>query len=143
MDHVWDSFYTGQKRLTRFPSLIEPSVPGSPLWFNITYTGTPPRDQLFELFEIPSDKEGVFLRIDYTKAEAVWVYERKATGDVRVAQNDIDTYEREPVTGQWCGENKIVPVQNVLEFYLKKDCTVVLKTSNSIQLTTRIEMTFA
>ena len=47
MDHVWDSFYTGQKRLSRFPTLIEPSTAAAPVWFNITYTGTPPRDQLF------------------------------------------------------------------------------------------------
>lgn len=84
MDHVWDSFYTGQKRLSRFTTLIEPSLPAAPRWFNITYTGTPPRDQLFELYEVPDNEEGVFLKIDYTKAEAVWVYERIDGNDKRV-----------------------------------------------------------
>lgn len=40
MDHMWDGFYTGQKRLTRFPALIEGTA-GS--IYNLTYTGTPPK----------------------------------------------------------------------------------------------------
>jgi len=38
MDHVWDGFYTGQKRESRFPSLVDAAKGGV---YDITYTGTP------------------------------------------------------------------------------------------------------
>lgn len=37
MDHVWDGFYTGQKRLSRFPSIINVN---NKVW-EIEYSGTP------------------------------------------------------------------------------------------------------
>jgi hypothetical protein len=46
MDHVWDGFYTGQKRLSRFPSIINGEA-GSV--YNITFTGTPPKKMRFVL----------------------------------------------------------------------------------------------
>lgn len=39
MDHVWDGFYTGQKRMSRFPVLIETGFN-----YDIYYTGTPPEN---------------------------------------------------------------------------------------------------
>lgn len=36
MDHVWDGFYTGQKRMTRFPVIIKADEK-----YVISYTGTP------------------------------------------------------------------------------------------------------
>jgi len=36
MDHTWDGFYTGQKRLSRFPAQI---LTGK--HYTVTYTGTP------------------------------------------------------------------------------------------------------
>jgi len=41
MDHVWDGFYTGQTRLSRFP-IITYSPPGAV--YDIVYTGTPPKE---------------------------------------------------------------------------------------------------
>lgn len=41
MDHVWDGFYTGQTRLSRFP-IIAYSPPGAV--YDIVYTGTPPKE---------------------------------------------------------------------------------------------------
>jgi len=44
MDDVWDGFYAGQIRFTRFPSIIN----ANPQSVNdITYTGTPPKKQMF------------------------------------------------------------------------------------------------
>lgn len=40
MDHVWDGFYTGQTRLTRFPAIVY--VPYGAV-YDIVYTGTPPK----------------------------------------------------------------------------------------------------
>jgi len=46
MDHMWDGFYTGQVRLSRFPSILEASA-GSV--YEITMTGTPPKKMKFNL----------------------------------------------------------------------------------------------
>ena len=42
MDHVWDGFYTGQKRMTRFPVIVPDKSK-----IHISYTGTPPENQKF------------------------------------------------------------------------------------------------
>jgi len=44
MDHVWDGFYTGQTRLSRFPALIETGRD-----YNLTLTGTPPGKMRYTL----------------------------------------------------------------------------------------------
>lgn len=46
MDHVWDGFYTGQTRLSRFPALVW-APKGSV--YDMTYTGTPAKKQKFRL----------------------------------------------------------------------------------------------
>ena len=52
MDHVWDGFYTGQKRLSRFPALVQMGKK-----FNVFYTGTPPSSQRFKVVGNLGDKE--------------------------------------------------------------------------------------
>ena len=46
MDHVWDGFYTGQVRLSRWPSIVQV---GNTQTYEIKYTGTPPEKQRFTL----------------------------------------------------------------------------------------------
>lgn len=43
MDHVWDGFYSGQKRLSRFPGLID----GDQGVYNLTFTGSPAKKMRF------------------------------------------------------------------------------------------------
>lgn len=44
MDHEWDGFYTSQKRLDRFPTLVDAG------WtYLVSYTGTQPIKQRFKL----------------------------------------------------------------------------------------------
>ena len=47
MDHVWDGFYTGQTRLSRFISIVRTDTSD---FTEILFTGTPPLSQLFELY---------------------------------------------------------------------------------------------
>jgi len=68
MDHVWDGFYTGQTRLSRFPSMIETGND-----YNVLFTGTPPGKMRFKLKDGPADKggltgKGIFLRVRYAEA---------------------------------------------------------------------------
>jgi hypothetical protein len=64
MDHVWDGFYTGQKREQRFVALV---------WgprkavYDITYTGSPPVTQRFELKAF-NTQTGLTVRIAYPSA---------------------------------------------------------------------------
>ena len=46
MDHVWDGFYTGQKRLQRFPAVIQ-GERGSV--YDLDFTGTPAKHMRFTL----------------------------------------------------------------------------------------------
>lgn len=46
MDHVWDGFYSGQKRLQRFPALLQ-AERGSE--YNVKMTGTPAKHMKFTL----------------------------------------------------------------------------------------------
>lgn len=67
MDHVWDGFYSGQLRLSRFPALIEGGDD-----YTIQYTGTPPGKMRYKL---DGDRGGVKIRIPYPNAGAYSVYE--------------------------------------------------------------------
>ena len=64
MDHVWDGFYTGHLRLSRWPALLQT---GNNIFYEIQYTGTAPTSQRFRLI---SDMGGVTLRIRFTKPGA-------------------------------------------------------------------------
>lgn len=66
MDHVWDGFYTGQVRESRFPALVY-APKGSV--YNLTYTGSPAKKQRFELKSMDS-AAGMTVRIAYPSAEA-------------------------------------------------------------------------
>jgi hypothetical protein len=82
MDHVWDGFYAGQLRQSRFPGVIN-AVKGST--YDITYTGTPPKKQRFEIFAADSTAD-VVIRIAYPEAQA---YQVEADGK-RVEMNAWD-----------------------------------------------------
>ena len=60
MDHVWDGFYTGQIRLSRFPSIVESNQD-----YEVLYTGTPPAAQRFTLI---ADNGGSMIQIKYLNA---------------------------------------------------------------------------
>ena len=101
MDHVWDGFYTGQKRLSRFPVQIETDVD-----YLITMTGTPPNSMRFGLF---ADSGGMKLRVYYYAAKAFDVH---ANGEYR-PYTPWDTKIGGPSTltkMKGCGENRYVGV---------------------------------
>ena len=62
MDHVWDGFYTGQLRLSRWPAIIQVGYEAEQL---IQYTGTPPNNQRFHL--ITDSNYGTIVTIKYPK----------------------------------------------------------------------------
>jgi hypothetical protein len=66
MDHVWDGFYSGQIRMSRFGSVFDGSR-GSV--YDLTFTGTPAKKMRFLLNGL-SASMGATLRIAYPGAES-------------------------------------------------------------------------
>jgi len=66
MDHGWDGFYTSQKRLTRFPAIVE-APKGSV--YELTMTGTPPKNMRFTI-RAKSDSASMTIRLAYPSAES-------------------------------------------------------------------------
>ena len=141
MDHVWDGFYTGQLRLSRFPAMIEIDATNQRT-YTISYTGTPPGGQRFTLHTDSEIKNlGVIIRIDYPKAGG---YEIRnwSTGTV-IKQNewDDDLKAQEMVQSRFCGENRFVGVLNILEFYLPSGCVLDIEPVDSIETLVRMDWT--
>lgn len=141
MDHVWDGFYTGQLRLSRFPSILEIDATNQRT-YTISYTGTPPGSQRFTLH---TDKEisqlGIIVKIDYPKAGGYQI-RNWATGKV-VKENawDDDIKAQGYIESKYCGENRFVGVLNILEFYLPSGCTIDIEPVDSIQTLVRMDWT--
>ena len=68
MDKGWDGAYTSQKRLQRFPTLIELARN-----YTIEYTGTPAKNQKFTLYG-DAISQGTLLTIRYPDAGAYKIY---------------------------------------------------------------------
>jgi len=47
MDHVWDGFYTGQTRLSRFPIIVYAPTGAT---YDMVYTGTPAKKMKYTLW---------------------------------------------------------------------------------------------
>jgi len=66
MDHRWDGFYAGQKRLSRFPAIVD--APRGSV-YDLSYTGSPPKKQKFTL-RSQAKSAGLTVRIAYPSAES-------------------------------------------------------------------------
>ena len=92
MDHVWDGFYTGQKHLSRFPSLIYTG-----LYYNVTLSGTYPGKVKLQLLATENRDKGVVMTFFYTDPQSIQVWnggslvqaiEYQAGGGVECSPND-------------------------------------------------------
>lgn len=99
MDHIWDGFYTGQKRLTRFPVI---ALANTGNFHIIEYTGTPPLTQLFELYGTEMASDALKLRILYRTPNLVIV---KVGGNEKARMSLSNGVPLE-ITGSVCGENR-------------------------------------
>jgi len=67
MDHMWDGFYTGQMRLSRFPAQI---LTGKS--YVLTYSGTPFKNARYML-KADASNSGILIKIPYPNAGAYTV----------------------------------------------------------------------
>jgi hypothetical protein len=78
MDHVWDGFYSGQLRESRFPAVVY-APKGSV--YNITFSGSPAKKMRFELKSLDT-RSGMTIRIAYPSAESRKVLKNGAVIDM-------------------------------------------------------------
>lgn len=133
MDHVWDGFYSGQKRLQRFPILIQ-AERGSV--YDLKMTGTPAKEMLFTLRSQVASA-GSTIRISYPGAESRAIY---VDGNL-IQSNQWDDKKAQygEIKQKFCGENRFIGVKNILEFYLTAECKLTIKPRNAIQTLVRME----
>ena len=110
MDHMWDGFYAGQKRLSRFPGLID----GDHGVYNLTFTGTPAKKMTFTLLS-QNKTAGMTLRIAYPSSVS-----RNMVKDGKIIEYNMwneTSKQYGPITQKFCGENRYIGVINIFEWY--------------------------
>lgn len=137
MDHTWDGFYTGQKRLSRFPAQI---LTGKA--YTLTYTGTPFKNGRYTL-KADAGTNGILVKIPYPNAGA---YSVKVNG-VIIPYQSIDPATSQPaeinVNTASCGANRFIGVQNYLEFFITPGCELIVNPRDAILTSVRLSWTAA
>lgn len=137
MDHSWDGFYTSQKRMSRFPALIDARRESV---HEIEFTGTPPKDMRFALFS-GSIYAGTTIRIYYPSAMSRKIYKGGQLIEMNQWQEWADPPMYGPIQQKFCGENRYIGVKNILEFYITQGCELKVTPRNAIQTMVRMEWT--
>jgi Ca2+-binding RTX toxin-like protein len=135
MDHGWDGFYTSQKRLQRFPVMLETGIDHT-----VRFTGTPPQQLRFKL-EAGSTQAGVKVKIPYPNAG---IYSVRANGK-KITPQPFDEQLGHPtqLPKATCGENRFQNLANWLEFYITPGCQIDVKPLDAIAGAVRMQWTMA
>ena len=126
MDHVWDGFYTGQTRLSRFPILVY--APRGAV-YDVVYTGTPAKKMFYTLWS-DNDQLEMIVRIAYAGAESRQIIMDGKRVDMNQWDENLKMYGE--IKRKFCGENRFIGVKNILEFYLTKGCKVHIAPRDAI-----------
>ena len=132
MDHMWDGFYTGQKRLSRFPVQIE--TLGD---YTVRFTGTPANSMRFVL---RADIGAIKIKIPYPNAGSYTVFADGIEMPYTPWDKDLGRHG-ELTKNKGCGENRYVGVENFLEFYLTTGCEIDIVPRDSIMVSVRLDWT--
>jgi hypothetical protein len=98
-------------------------------------TGTPAKKMLFRL----KNGVGTTIRIAYPGSESRAIYKDGTEISYNAWDDSIAGYG--PITQSFCGENRFIGVQNILEFYITEGCELQIKPRNAIQTKVRMEWT--
>jgi hypothetical protein len=126
MDHIWDGFYSGQVRWSRYPAIVNAK---RGITYDVEYTGNTPKNQTFTLKSQNADA-ALILRIFYPDTGSFSIY----ANDVFIESNAFndETKDYEVIQGKQCGENRFLGIKNVLEFYITKGCFIKIKPRDAI-----------
>ena len=135
MDHIWDTFYTGQKRMARFPAAM---LTGQD--YELEFSGTPPQTIRFGL---DARTGGTKIKIPYPVAGSYQVSVADSTGTYQRVDNNAwdDAIQKQAVLlkSKGCGENRFVGIDNFLEFWLEPGCDLKVQPKDSIQAKVRMD----
>ena len=131
MDHVWDGFYTGQIRASRFPGILTTDAD-----YTLEISGTPPKKMRFKL---EADQGGVKIKIPYPVAGSVTVYADGEKKEYTPWSKELG--RAEPLKKIFCGENRFVGIENFLEFCIKPGCEIKIEPREAIMTKVRMEWT--
>lgn len=136
MDHIWDTFYTGQKRMPRFPAAL---LTGQD--YVLEFSGTPPKKIRINL--TAATAAGTKIKIPYPVAGTYGISKRKADGTYeRVTENAWDDKIQAQALiskTKGCGENRYKGVDNYLEFYIEPGCDLQIEPVDSIKAKVRMD----
>lgn len=129
MDHIWDTFYTGQRRMARFPTALETDQD-----YRLEFSGTPPKKMRFNLDALTG---AVKIKIPYPVAGSIQVYANGKKVDYTPWDESINRHG--PLTKmKGCGENRFVGIDNFLEFYLTTGCLIEIEPKDAIMTKVRM-----
>jgi hypothetical protein len=134
MDHIWDTFYTGQKRMARFPTALATGQD-----YRLEFAGTPPKKIRFGL---EARTGGTMIHIPYPVAGSVRIKIDGKTIDPTPWDEEFSAPAALTKT-KGCGENRFVGVANYLEFWLEPGCDLIVEPKDSIMTRIRMSWTLA
>jgi len=126
MDHVWDGFYAGQIRASRFPIIVD--APAGSV-YDFVYTGTPPKKQLYTLIS-QNPSNGLAIRIAYPDTTSYAILKDNSIVEMNQWSDLYRNYG--PIRGEFCGENRFTAIANTLEFYLTSGCELFIEPRDAI-----------
>lgn len=138
MEHTCDGIYPGLFRLSRFPALV-----GLNDDYDISFTGSVPKSLSFKLQAangVNSERNGVMIQIRYN-AKGTWATQ-DAAGELiegHVYDPAIDGVPE--LTKGTCGENRYLPVENTLQFWIEPGCMLTVVPLDVIRARIRMQWT--
>lgn len=87
-----------------------------------------------------ADYTSVTIRIKYTYARA-YIIKDYYGKEIKANGWDASISAPSMIKGSFCGENRYVGVLNILEFHLRKNCTINIEPIDSIQTSIRLNWT--
>jgi len=137
MDHCWDDQYTCQKRLSRFPGLVELDKK-----YELYFTGTHPANSRYTI-EGADANNYLIVRIDYTQSIIYSVSIDTNNGpevDVPPQRYNKTLNKPGPLNISNCGESRYEQATYIYEFVLRRNCSVYLRAQEHLIGLVRLQM---
>jgi hypothetical protein len=132
-----------------YPSFKKTPVHGSLITFNknykITFTGSVPspiKIMMFDhLYPLSPIKKAIF-QIKYPQPQTIVVFKNGVEIKTKMWKPS-EVIDLTSSSSMVCGDSKWTPVENILEFVVtnEKDCDLLLKQVNSLQMSIRLDIT--
>uniref|UniRef100_A0A7S3K910 Uncharacterized protein n=1 Tax=Euplotes crassus TaxID=5936 RepID=A0A7S3K910_EUPCR len=140
MDHCWDDHYTCQKRLSRFPGIIQTNNK-----YEIYFTGTTPGNTRYTL-EGADATDYALARIDFSQSVLYKVFTSVNGGaetEVKAQAYNRTLGKPGPLNISNCGDSRYEQQDYIYEFTLRRNCTVFLRGQEHLVGLVRLKMSLS